>query len=319
MSKKASPTAIGAFVVGAIALAVAGIVVLGSGRFFQRTFPLVSFFEGSVNGLSVGAPVKFKGVDIGSVTHIFIQIDPKDQNARIPVYLALDLDKMRKAGVLPKPDQTVDAAFANAIAHGLRAQLQTESILTGVLFVELNFHPETPAIYVGSWDGTAEVPTLPTQLERLQEQIRGAIAKINEIDFKGLIDSLTNTSDSVRDFASSPDLKTAIKSASETLDSIRDLSNTVDKNVAPLTSSVASTSKRIDKAGQGLEKTLAELDKTLASLRELVDPDAPIAVDLRQSLDELQRAASAIRSLADELDRNPSSLVFGRSTKERQP
>lgn len=319
MSKKASPTAIGAFVVGAIALAVAGIVVLGSGRFFQKTSPLVSFFEGSVNGLSVGAPVKFKGVDIGSVTHIFIQIDPKDQDARIPVYLALDLDKMHKAGVVPRPDETMDTAIGNAIAHGLRAQLQTESILTGVLFVELNFHPETPATYVGSWDGTPEVPTLPTQLERLQEQIRGAIAKINEIDFKGLIDSLTTTSDSVRDFASSPDLKGAIQSASRTLESIGDLSKTVDKNVTPLTTSLTSTSKRIDKAGQGLEKTMAELDKTLVSLRELVDPDSPIPVDLRESLDELQRAASAIRSLADELDRNPSSLVFGRDTKETKP
>lgn len=319
MSKKASPTAIGAFVVGAIALAVAGIIVLGSGRFFQKTFPLVSFFEGSVNGLSVGAPVKFKGVDIGSVTHIFIQIDPKDQNARIPVYLALDQEKMRKAGVLPRQGQTVEGALGNAIAHGLRAQLQTESILTGVLYVELNFHPETPAVYVGSWDGTVEVPTLPTQLERLQEQIRGAISKINEIDFKGLIDSLTNASNSVRDFASSPDLKGAIASAGTTMDSIRDLSKTVDKNVQPLTASLTSTSNRIDKAGKGLEKTLTELDKTLGSLRELIDPDAPIAVDLRESLDELERAASAIRSLADELERNPSSLVFGRDVKERQP
>ncbi|MFM7735873.1 MAG: MlaD family protein [Alphaproteobacteria bacterium] len=319
MSKKASPTAIGAFVVGAFALAVAGVVLLGSGRFFQKTYPLVSFFEGSVNGLSVGAPVKFKGVDIGAVTHIFIQIDPKDQNARIPVYLALDLEKMRKAGVMPRGGQTVDAAFANAIAHGLRSQLQTESILTGVLFVELNFHPETAATYVGSWDGTTEVPTLPTQLERLQEQIRGAIAKINEIDFKGLIDSLTTTSDSVREFASSPDLKGAIVSAGTTLDSIRDLSKTVDKNVKPLTSSLTATSNRIDEAGKGLEKTLTQFDKTLVSVRELVDPDAPIAVDLRKSLDELQRAASAIRSLADELDRNPSSLVFGRDTKEKHP
>lgn len=319
MSRKASPTAIGAFVVGAIALAIAGLVVLGSGRFFQKTFPLVSFFEGSVNGLSVGAPVKFKGVDIGSVTNIFIQIDPKNQDARIPVYLALDLEKMRKAGVLPQSGPTIQEAMENATAHGLRAQLQTESILTGVLFVELNFHPETAATYVGSWDGTLEVPTLPTQLERLQEQIRGAIAKINEIDFKGLIDSLTNTSNSVRDFAASPDLKAAIVSAGETLDSIRDLSKTVDKSVNPLTASLAATSKRIDVAGKGFEKTLVELDKTLVSLRELVDPDAPIAVDLRESLDELERAAAAIRSLADELDRNPSSLVFGRDTKETTP
>ena len=312
MSKKANPAAIGAFVVSAIGLAVAGVLVLGSGRFFQMSLPLVSFFEGSVNGLSVGAPVKFKGVDVGAVTHIFIQMDPKDQEARIPVYIALDLEKMKRAGIRPATGGQNDAALANAINHGLRAQLQTESLLTGVLFVDFNFHPETPATFVGSWDGTIEVPTLPTQMERAQEVLKNLVTKINEIDFKGLIDSLTNASDSVRDFAASPDLKHTIVSLDQTLVSIRDLSNSVDKSVKPVAGSLTATSKRIDVAGK-------ELEKTLVSLRELIDPDAPIAVDLRNSLDELQRAASSIHSLADELDRNPSSLVFGREdakTKE---
>lgn len=310
MSRRASPTAIGAFVVGAAALAIFGVIVLGSGRLFQRTTPLVSYFDGSVNGLTLGAPVKFKGVDIGAVTHIFIQLDPADRDARIPVYFELDEDKLRRAGVRLEPNAT--AALESAIQRGLRAQLQTESFLTGVLYVELNYYPDSPATFLGSWDGTTEVPTMPTQMEQAREVVKQVVAKLDEIDFKGLIDSLTEAADGIREFATSDELKHTMATLDEALGSVRELSRSVEKNVTPLGQSLTRTSDRIEAVGR-------ELNETLASVREVIDPDAPLVVDLRRSLGEVQDAATALRSLADELDRNPSALVFGRETEKANP
>lgn len=307
MSKKASPTAIGAFVVGAAALAVAGVIVFGSGRLFQKTYPFVAYFEGSVNGLSLGAPVKFKGVDIGQVTHIFIQVDPKDQNARIPVYFVLDDEKLKRAGARDaiQPDMIVE----RAVQYGLRAQLQTESLVTGVLFVELNYHPDTQATLVGSWDGTPEIPTLPTQIEQAQSAVKQVIQKLDEINFKGLIDQLTDAAKSITDFAKSEELKQTISSLDQTLASVRELSDTVKKSVDPLTDTLRNAGERVEAVGR-------ELEMTLSSTRELIEPGAPLAVDLRRALSEVQDAAAAVHSLADELDRNPSAVVFGRQTEE---
>src|SRR5262245_30436492 len=140
MGRKANPIIIGAFVVGAIALAVFGIVVFGSGRLFKETTPFVMYFTGSVDGLSVGSPVKFKGVEIGGVTSIQLDLG---EEARIPVWIEIDNKKIVARGAEWPSDR---AALRAAIERGLRAQLNSQSIVTGLLFVQLDYHPETPAV-----------------------------------------------------------------------------------------------------------------------------------------------------------------------------
>ena len=98
MNKKISPTLIGAFVIGAIALLVIAIIVFGSGRLFKQTREFVLYFETSVNGLRVGAPVKFKGVEVGSVKNIVLQLEKDTQVARIPVIIEIDLEKLQAGG-----------------------------------------------------------------------------------------------------------------------------------------------------------------------------------------------------------------------------
>ena len=125
MNKKISPTLMGAFVVGALALLVIAIIALGSARLFRKTYEFVLFFQGSVNGLNVGAPVKYKGVEIGSVTDILLQLE-KVEPGRIPVIIELDAKKLAGRGfrgsLLVDPDE-----LQRAIDQGLRGQLQMES------------------------------------------------------------------------------------------------------------------------------------------------------------------------------------------------
>jgi paraquat-inducible protein B len=181
--------------------------------------------------------------------------------------------------------------------------------VTGVLFVELDYHPNTPLTLMGSWDGTPEIPTLPTQIEQAQTAVKAIIQKLDEINFKGLIEELTNAASSISEFANSPDLRRTIQSLDQTLASIRDLSSSVEKSVTPLTQSLRLTATQVTAMSR-------ELEQTLGTARNLIAPEAPLAVDLRQAVDEIRNAARAVTALADELDRNPSSIVFGRDTKK---
>ena len=125
MNKKISPTLIGAFVIGAIALLVIAIIVFGSGRLFRQTREFVLYFETSVNGLRVGAPVKFKGVEIGSVKNIVLQLEKDTQVARIPVIIEIDLEKLTARGAAGTIAEDPEA-FRKAITDlGLRGQLLT--------------------------------------------------------------------------------------------------------------------------------------------------------------------------------------------------
>ena len=199
MSTKVSPTLIGAFVVGAVALIVIAILLLGSGRLFRQTRDFVLYFDNSVNGLRVGAPVKFKGVEVGSVKDIRLQLEKGAEVNKIPVIIEIDLEKLTLRGATP--EIAVDReAFHKAIVDGFRGQLEMESLVTGVLYVGLDFFPGTPINFVQQENVNnkyQEIPTLPTSLEQAKGAVERILNKIEEIDFKRLIDSLTKTSDGV--------------------------------------------------------------------------------------------------------------------------
>ena len=146
MNKKISPTLIGAFVVGALALIVIAILVFGSGRLFRQTKDFVLYFDNSVNGLRIGAPVKFKGVEIGSVKDIRLQLEQGKLINKIPVIIEIDLEKLTSRGATSADcDRWTAKPFSKAIVdRGLRGQLEMESLVTGLLYIALDLFPGTP-------------------------------------------------------------------------------------------------------------------------------------------------------------------------------
>jgi phospholipid/cholesterol/gamma-HCH transport system substrate-binding protein len=313
MGKRANPALIGGFVVGAITLTVLMVVLFGSGRFFQPTHTYVLFFEGSVNGLSVGAPVKFLGVSIGSVRQILLQISdlgrPQrrfiDETNRVPVVIDIDENAIEKLGG-DVHDLGTRSGLDEMIKQGLRARLQTESIVTGVLFVELEVVPGAPLTLVLPEDSTyLEIPTLPSTLQQVTETIGEIMSKLNGLDFEGLFKSIRGAVDGIEKLVNDPATLAAIRNLSTTLESVRALSDDLRKEVGPLSGSVK-------QAAGNIRKTLDDLEKTLGSVRVLLDPQAPLAHQLTDTLAQLGVAASAVGRLADELERDPSALVYGK-------
>ncbi len=308
MGRKANPILIGAFVVGAIALAVMGIVVFGSGRLFADTTPFVMYFSGSVDGLSVGSPVKFKGVEIGAVTSIQLDLG---EEARIPVWIEVDNKKIVARGADKWPsDSTLLKA---SIERGLRAQLNSQSIVTGLLFVQLDYHPEATAVFVAPPEAALpEIPTIPTTLEQAQQAAAEIIANLRQIDFEGFGKALRAAIDGINATVNAPGLQKALQSLPETLaslnatlGSVQKLSNNLDQRSGPLLASIQQASERSTVA---VEQARA----TLESVQGLADAGSPLAGQLVGVLEELRGTARSIRLLADYLERNPSALVRGR-------
>ena len=180
---KANPAVIGGFVVGAIALIVIGLLVFGSTNWFAKRNKYVAYFPGSVKGLRVGAPVDFRGVTIGQVTDIKVQFNPADVSAQLPVIIEVDPTRIEFVGGAPTGSPEENAQ--RLVEEGFRAQLQSQSLLTGLLFVNLDFYKDKPARMVGGEQPYPEIPTMPSEFEQLQ-QTAGDVA----VRLPGLVEQL---------------------------------------------------------------------------------------------------------------------------------
>jgi paraquat-inducible protein B len=321
-SKRASPTLVGVFVLGALAIGLGGLAVFGSGKLFRRTAQFVMVFGGSVNGLSVGAPVKFRGVQVGSVTQILLSLPGMTlPELRIPVFIEIDQDLVSKLGGMINPAEPT--SFAALIDQGLRAQLQLESIVTGVLFVELDLFPGSQVnLFLPKESGYLEIPTQPTLLQEASQTGADLIAKLRDVDFDGLVSSIRDAARSVGELAGSPELRQTLVAAREAMVSARDTLTEIRPRIPQFASGFDGAStrlqgslKRFDSTLGSLDTALGSLDSTLGSVNRLVDPRAPLIYQLTTTLGDLGAAAKSVRELADYLDRNPSAIITGRSPR----
>lgn len=311
MAKQANRMMIGGFVVIALLILAASLAVFGSGKFFKKTVKCVMYFNGSVKGLTVGSPVLFQGVQIGSVVSIVLEIDPTKMQLQIPVVIEYEPDKFQVAGgakVPRDPRKTIPIL----IDRGLRAVLTTQSFITGQLAIEIGFYPGTPVVMAketGEYKGYIEIPTIPSTTQKLFD----ALAKL---DLERLQKHLESTLDGIDKLANNPNLPASLQALKETLQDTRKLVKRVDREVGPLAKSTKKAVKDIGKLALDLNRRLvgvtASLDKTLSDARGTISQDSPLMVDLQNTLQELARMSRSFRQLADYLDQQPQSLIFGK-------
>ena len=314
MNQRVRPALVGAFVLGAVLLAVTAVVLIGSGRYFRRSYSFVLYFPGSVNGLRLGAAVKFRGVEIGSVEDIKIRLAPGQEISRIPVVIAVDPKKITSLGanetILNSP-----AEFENAINAGFRGQLQSESILTGLLFVALDFFPGSQPTFVQQPRTRRfryrEIPTEASSTDKARVAVSEVLTKLAESDLKGLVDSARQAVSGINQLVASPDLRMAIRSLDDITGKLGDAAGRVshlaaglDTNVSGLTQDLRQSSAKanamMDRAGKVLERTDATIN------------DSPLMYELTRTLEEVSAAARSVRLLTGYLERNPSAVIFGR-------
>lgn len=280
MAKRPNPTVVGAFILGGALLIVAAVAIWGSGRLFERRYVYVCFFPGSVNGLNVGAAVKFRGVPIGRVTGMRIRFGQPPNDTRIPVFVELNGKRVRELGGTNDPAPKLAHEL---IAAGLRARLESESLVTGQLYVNLDMFPNTPINLVHP-DGYPEIPTIPTQLEEATKALSGLLAQFNKIDLAGTAHSLAGAVEGINRLVNTPSIARTLAELPSTVAAIHRLAQDVDTGLGKL--------------GQDVQSVLAVR--------------GPLLVELQRALVDVQRAAEAVRMLAEFFQRNPNAIIVGK-------
>jgi len=216
MSKKANPAIIGFFVLIALTLAVGAIITLGAGKLFKETKSLIMYFEGDLSGLDVGAPVEYKGVRIGSVTDIRLKFYSKESALRIPVTVELDLDRVNYVGA-----KTDGQMLPDDVKEGMRAQLQSQSLVTGKLKISIVDRPKTKKVLIGLPGDPEEVPTIPTLIESFADTL-------GDLPLQDIVMNVNTTLQEIADFVGSDEVTAVMEELNETLKALQGISSKTD-------------------------------------------------------------------------------------------
>jgi len=339
VSRRASPTVIGAFTLGAIALAVAAIAIVGSGKFFTQRTRAVAFFHEDMQGLTVGSPVDLRGVQIGTITDIRIHLNVAKMTPVIPVYMEFNSSRFEFVGDKEVID-SIDARLARqqrlktAIENGLHARLAIQSLVTGQLVVELDLDPDAPRKFVGADPSTIEIPTSPSDIQ----QVRSALARL---PLEKIAESALRLFDDADRLVASPELPSLLRSLLASANSLDQLLNSAQADLQPLVANVdAAVGSAHDTLAEA-QSVLREAHTTLATGDHLMSTDAHEALqagtgalekaektlsdadgllaansaqryDLDQTLRNLSAASRALRAFSEELERKPNSVVMGK-------
>ncbi|MEJ2221893.1 MAG: MlaD family protein [Desulfobacterales bacterium] len=265
-------------------------------RILERTYTekrhFVLHFNESIRGLTVGAPVEFRGIKIGQVVDIKAEYDLETLSPRITVLIETEPQRWEMAGE-PNVDPAQD--LQRLVDRGLRAQLKTGSLLTGQLFVDIDFHPDAPKARV-KFDGNfSEVPTIPAPLQIITARVNQLLGKLETLPIEQIGKDLADTLQNVKHLSESEELLAAVQALNGTLQEARQLVQNLDSNVVPAVSS-----------------TLDRAQKTLVSFEDSLGQDSPMQHELRQAIKELGEAARAVRILTDYLERHPEALIYGK-------
>jgi paraquat-inducible protein B len=337
MSKPANKTLIGAFVVGAVALGVAAIVIFGSGRFFKDTDNWVAFFPGSVRGLNVGSPVVFRGVQVGQVKEIIVNFDTAKLSVNIPVIFETDPERFRNTGHRAFTDKK--ELHKALIKQGLRAELQLTSLVTGQLAINMDFFPNTPAKFYGVKNAQLgeniqdwwEIPTVSTTMQDLEQALK-------EIDFKDMANDFKRAMNGIAEMVSSTELQASFSELKETLTAVKTLARNLDGKLVPLTASIDQTltdvragigdardliasidkettplMSKIQNATDSAQMALEQANQTLKSLKQIAEEGSQLRFEVSATLREISAASRSVRVLADFVDQHPDALLRGRA------
>lgn len=297
MSRQANKTVIGGFVVGAVVLAVVAVIIFGGGRFFSQRPIYVMYFEGSVKGLDVGAPVMFRGVKIGQVKSISIKAEQRGLTFRIPVLVEINPSAVDSDEAL---EEEPNAELKALIGRGLRAKLDIQSLVTGKLLVELGFFPDEEPRLVGSPGKYPEVPTIASTFEKITQTVQNI--PVEEI-FKKLSASLAG----IEKIVNSPDIADSVRNLNQTVAAIQTLVKNLDSRTERLTHAAEATlndaQSLLSNVNGHVEPIAADTKTALQSANEaLIDARKTLTLESgiqKEVIVSIKQMADAIRKTAD--------------------
>lgn len=337
MASNANPKLVGGFVIGAVGLLVLTVALFGSGNMLEKRPRAGTYFEGSVSGLDVGAPVTYQGVRVGEVKAIHLEVDSANLTTRMPVEFEFTPGKVTWTDGPLKP-----AEYGRLLEKGLRAKLVSQSLVTGQLAIELGNYPGTPArTFGGLPSGVLEIPSLPSDLETLKRAL-------TDLPLDEIAGSMVLVLSQLNKLLAEPGWRDSAVALAGGLEQFQVLMSTLNQRSGPLLGDVANVTKetgtavsmlrldlhdaltelrstlgkvdaevrpvglRAQAAAAAAEKAFQQADTTLRTVNAALDPRSPLRGNLDQTLVNLSLATKSLRSFADQLERSPNILITGR-------
>jgi paraquat-inducible protein B len=280
-------------------------------------------FSGSVRGLTIGAPVEFRGIRIGQVLDVKLRFNLKDVEFRIPVLVEIEPDRLEAEDLGVSADERRQV-MDQLVEKGLRAQLKTGSFVTGQLYVDLDLHPHAAPAKINWSAANPEFPTVPSQMDELTMSLTALMDKLKQLPIEEIGNGLKDTVQGAGRLVNSPDLLQAIKDLQGTLEAFNNVAGDLDREVMPDLKKAAGALSDTLKDGQGLlkamrsdlapalQKAIVEAQKTLVAAQTTLNSESPLQHELKRVLSELSAAARSIRVMADYLERHPDALIRGK-------
>ncbi len=335
MKVKPNPTIVGLFVMGAMALSVVVLIFLGHSIFRGSNVKFATYFDETVNGLEIGAAVKFRGVKIGQVTGLRIYLDGggRDMTSKIPVLY--EINKARLSEVFGDAAKIGDPeVMARIIERGFRARIAQLSYITGLMYLELDLVDpvEYPPVIYGSPGGYQEIPSMKGPLSEIGDNLTEMINRISSIKFEetvhrldtlldtlneqviladipGTTSELKRTASSVSEIMESDELTGLIENASEVMVDVSALANELRAVVDP-------TAVEFQEAMGQFNTTMQRVEKSSETITAMLRSQSGLRIRLDETLRSIQEASEAFRSWADYMERNPSAFLTGRKDSD---
>ena len=335
MSKQVSPALIGSFFLAALGLVIIAIFMFGGDSFFKKHHQFVLFFhtENNLNGLNVGAPVKLEGVKIGEVKEVALLVDEKTLEVVKPVVIELDYsniindDDDDTHDFVSKDGDAHNESTKNFIKKGLKAQLKTQSLLTGLLYIEFQFTPQDEVVMSGkNFRDLTELPTTTNATEDLKREAQEVADRIGKLPLEEIVEDLAVNMHEIKVILTSQSLKENRQGVNQSIKEMEKLLINLNDNFTPLMLNLNGTMKDtrvvVQEFSREIKPVLSSLEKTLNKATELLSesqyavrsfedfssPEAP----LWQALEALKEAAESTKNLTDTLERNPESIIYGK-------
>ena len=340
MSKPVNPALIGGFTLAALALLAVGLLLFGGGQFFNaQKIRYVVFFDSSLNGLDIGAPVKMQGVKIGTVADISLLVDP----ANGTVVVEIDRRSFLGPGGMPltgglSHEQQKDSRD-KLVAKGFRARLEMQSLLTGLLYVDLDKFADKPALFAGAqYQDLLELPSVPTTVDEIRNTTEDVVKKIKALPLDGIVHDFADTLKDIRGIVGSEEARRSTAALAKALEGMEKTLDTLNQNLGPLLKQtnqtignanglVQDSRAMVQDVHRDMKPVLASADKTLAaataalnkaqtalgSVQGAVEGSLGPDSSLNETLLALKDAARSIKNLTDYLERHPEALISGKS------
>ena len=316
MSQARQPFLIGTFLLGGLFLLVAGVFLLARESWFSEPNEYVVYFTGALDGLDIGAAVTYRGVKVGTVKEIRLSYDEELQDVVMPVIL-----QIQKPGSADEVSgEQLGELVELLVERGLRAQLQTPSLLTGKAIVALDMFPaQAGFVHSGKGIPLPVIPSVPSRIDQAADVLRELVASLRELPLREMTESATRTLQGLEKLSNSKDLQEGVAHMNQLLGKLDSLSSKVEQQLPGLLEDARGSSGdlraavgEIRRAAQNAADALAEVNQLVASSRRDLGPESAVQYEMLRALQELSQASKALQRTVEGLDQQPQSLIFGK-------